>query len=61
MATLDELNKEVQDLKKTVYYILKLLEEHPRESSRIVIKTDYKADLDTLKINERYIYPKIYF
>ena len=49
MVTIDELNKEVQDLKKTVYYILKSLEEHPRESSRIAIKTDYKADIDTLK------------
>ncbi len=49
MVTIDELNKEVQDLKKTVYYILKSLEEHPRESSRINIKPEFQQNLDTLK------------
>lgn len=49
MVTTDELQTQVNELKTIIYQILKSLEEHPRESSRIIIKPDYKADLDTLK------------
>lgn len=49
MVTIEELDKKVNDLQKTVYQILKSLEEHPRESSRINIKPEFRQNLDTLK------------
>jgi hypothetical protein len=49
MATLEKLEKQVNDLQTIVYQILKSLEEHPRESSRILIKSDYKTNIDSLK------------